>query len=302
MSELLGGDAETYANNFTFMGYPLGRSLEQVDAVVMGVPYDLATSARPGARFGPTAIRQASKFLRWEKQRWPWRFALADRLAVADYGDVGGAPGQSQAMCEAVTEQASRVAGAGKFLLTLGGDHFVSLPVLRGVAKHHPSLALVHFDAHTDTETSDLSFYHGSMFKVAMEERLFDPERSIQLGIRTEYDPENYPLTVLDATWVNNHSAEAAIEQILSRTDGLPIYLSVDIDFLDPAFAPGTGTPVIGGCTTDHLLQILRGLTSKRIVAADVMEVAPAHDSAEITALAGATAALELLYVHAAHG
>jgi len=298
---LLGAtDPTTYANNFTFCGLPLDRSLDTADAFVLGVPYDLATSARAGARFGPTAIRQASKFLRWEKQRWPWRFALADRLQVADYGDVGGEPGQSQQMSDEVAVHAARIAAAGKFLVTLGGDHFVSLPLLRGIAPHCGPIALVHFDAHTDTEQSDLPFYHGSMFAVAMQEQLFDPQRSIQLGIRTEYEMNNYPMTVLDGAWMNNHSAESAIEHILSTTDGLPIYLSIDIDFLDPAFAPGTGTPVVGGGTTDLLLQILRGLSSKRVVAADVMEVAPAYDHAEITALAGASIALELLYLRAA--
>lgn len=301
MTDLFGADSNTYANVFTFLGRPLSRSMDgDVDAVILGVPYDLATSARPGARSGPNGIRQASAQLRWEQKRWPWKFALNDVLKVVDYGDLDFDIGDSQTMVDTVTEHADKIIAAGKFLLTFGGDHFVSLPVMRGVAKHHPKLALVHFDAHTDTEESPLQFYHGSMFQHAMSEGLFEPERSIQLGIRTEYEADDHPLTVLDATWINNNNAEQAVEQIRAVTAGLPVYLSIDIDFLDPAYAPGTGTPVSGGATSDKLLQILRGLTDLNIVAADVMEVAPAYDHAGITSLAAATAATELLYLRAA--
>lgn len=303
MSEwsLQGAGCNTYANVFTFMGRPLSRTLDdQVDAVVLGVPYDLGTSARPGARFGPTAIRQAAAQLRWEKRRWPWRFTLNDSLNVIDYGDLTFADGDSQTMVDTVVEHAGKIVEAGKFLLTFGGDHFVSLPLLRAVAARHKDLALVHFDAHTDTEATDLEFYHGSMFYRGINEGLFDPSHSIQLGIRTEYDYDGHRLQVLDATWVNEHSAEEAVTKIVETVGGRPVYLSIDIDFLDPAFAPGTGTPVAGGVATERLLAIVRGLTGLDIVAADIMEVAPAYDAGEVTALAAATAALELLYVHAA--
>ena len=301
MTDLFGADSSTYANVFTFLGRPLSRSMTaDIDAVILGVPYDLATSARPGARFGPNGIRQASAQLRWEQKRWPWQFALNDTLRVIDYGDLSFGDGDSQAMSEMVTEHAGIISGAGKFLLTFGGDHYVSLPLLRGVARHYPKLALVHFDAHTDTEDSPLPFYHGSMFHHALSEGLFDPAHSIQLGIRTEYEPDDHPITVLDTTFVNNSSAGEAVAKIHAATAGLPVYLSIDIDFLDPAYAPGTGTPVAGGASTDRLLQILRGLTDLNIVAADIMEVAPAYDHAGITSLAAATAAVELLYLRAA--
>lgn len=294
-------DSATYANVFGFLGAPLTRDLSgDAGAAVLGIPYDLGTSARPGARFGPNAIRQASAQLRWEKQRWPWNFRLQDRLQVIDYGDISFQAGQHQAMADATTEAAAAISGAGHFLLGLGGDHFVSLPLLRGVARHTKPVALVHFDAHTDIEDSDLPFYHGNMFTRALEEGLIDPDHSIQVGIRTEYERQGHPLPVLDATWVNNHSAQEAANAILEAVANQPVYLSIDIDFLDPAFAPGTGTPVVGGPSTDKLLQILRALSGLQLVAADVMEVAPAYDPAGVTALAGATAALELLYLRAA--
>ncbi len=300
-SDLTGAGSSTYANVFGFAGLPLGRQLDDdVDAVVMGVPYDLGTSARPGARFGPGAIRQASAQLRWEKRRWPWQFALDSSINVIDYGDLDYADGDSADMVETTTRHAARVLAADKFLLCFGGDHFVSLPLLRATAQVHGEVALVHFDAHTDTEQSDLEFYHGSMFHRGLQEGLLDPTTSIQLGIRTEFDTGSHELAVLDASWVNDHSADDAIARIHERVGNRPVYLSIDIDCLDPAYAPGTGTPVVGGISTDKLLQILRGMTTHNIVAADVMEVAPAYDPAEITALAAATIGLELLYVVAA--
>lgn len=295
-SNLIGAGSSTYANVFTYMGLPLTRDLGRCDAVVMGVPYDLATSARPGARFGPTAIRQASAQLRWERQRFPWSFRLEDRLRVIDYGDLAFDEGNSADMVEATSAHASQIAAAGKFLLTFGGDHFVSLPLMRGIVKQHGKVALLHFDAHTDTEVTDFEFYHGSMFYHGQQEGLLAPEHSIQLGIRTEYDRNSHDLLVLDAPWVNGHTAADAIEQICERVGDLPVYLSIDIDCLDPAYAPGTGTPVVGGMTTDRLLQILRGLSGLNVVAADVTEVAPAYDAGEITALAAATTGLEILY------
>ena len=158
----------------------------------------------------------------------------------------------------------------------------------------------MHFDAHTDTEEVELPYYHGSMFYQALREGLLDPGHSIQLGIRTEYNYDKHQLAVLDANWMNTHSAADAVAKICECVGDLPVYVSIDIDCLDPAFAPGTGTPVAGGLDTSRLLQTIRGLTAVNVVAADIMEVAPAYDPAEVTALAGATLGLELLYVRAA--
>ncbi len=284
------------------MGLPLSRDLnDQVDAVVMGVPYDLATSGRSGTRFGPTGIRQASAQLRWEEKRWPWSFSLAEKLHVIDYGDLNFDDGNSDDMIELATAEASKIMAAGKTLLTLGGDHFITLPLIRAAHKHYGKVALLHFDAHTDNEESDLAYNHGSMFYHAPREGLIDPEHSVQVGIRTEYSQGDHPFTVLDAAWANNHSVEEILERIRSVVGDLPVYLSFDIDCLDPAYAPGTGTPVAGGLTSDKALQIIRGLQGLNIVAMDLMEVAPAYDHAEITSLAGATLALDMLHVIAAN-
>jgi agmatinase len=292
-------DISAYANVFSFVGLPLSRDIDQADAVVMGIPYDLGTSGRPGARSGPNAIRQASSNLRWEVQRWPWEFVLSDRLRVIDYGDIEFSPGDSADMLARVEAHAARITGAGKTLISLGGDHFVSLALLRGHAKAHGKLSLIHFDAHTDAYAEHEQYDHGSMFYHAPKEELIDPARSIQIGIRTDYDRINHTYAILDADQANEQSVQDIVRTIRARVGDSPAYLTFDIDCLDPAFAPGTGTPVVGGLSTSKVLQILRGIADINVVGFDVVEVSPAYDSAQITALAGASLALEFLYMRA---
>ncbi len=184
-------------------------------------------------------------------------------------------------------------------MLSFGGDHFVTLPLLRAHAKHFGKMALVHFDAHTDTYANGCEFDHGTMFYTAPKEGLIDPNHSVQIGIRTEFDKDN-GFTVLDACQVNDRSVDDVIAQVKQIVGDMPVYLTFDIDCLDPAFAPGTGTPVIGGLTSDRAIKLVRGLKDLNIVGMDVVEVAPAYDQSEITALAAATLALEMLYIQAA--
>ena len=300
-SKLLGKDSNTYANIFTYMGLPLTRELDEtVDAVVMGIPYDLATSGRSGARFGPTGIRQASSRLRWEEKRWPYTFSLEEKLSVVDYGDLHFSHGNHDEMVDTVVSEASKILSAGKMLLSFGGDHFITLPLLRAAAKQHGKLALIHFDAHVDNEEGFDGYYHGSMFHHAPKEDLIDSDKTIQIGIRTEYDLASHPFSVLDADWSNDHSAGEIAQRIREVVGDSPVYLSFDIDCLDPAYAPGTGTPSPGGLTTNKAMQILRALKGLNIVAMDLMEVAPAYDHAEITSLAAATLGLEMLHMVAA--
>ena len=303
-SSVLLADDSAYANVFSFMGLPLSRDLDQLglDAVVMGIPYDLATSGRAGARSGPNGIRQASANLRWEEQRWPWDFQLARRLCAIDYGDIRFSAGDSADMLAQVEAHAARITGGGKTLVSLGGDHFVTLALLRGHVAAHGKLALIHFDAHTDTYSAHEKYDHGSMFYRAPREGLIDTSRSIQIGIRTDYDHADHAFQVIDADQANEPSAQTAIDAIKARVGDAPAYLSFDIDCLDPAFAPGTGTPVVGGLSTSRALQILRGIADLNIIGFDVVEVAPAFDHAEITALAGASLALEFLYMKASRG
>ena len=294
-------DTSMFSNVFSYLGLPFSRDLtdDSIDAVIMGVPYDLGTSGRAGTRSGPNAIRQASANLRWEERRWPWTFSLGEKLKAADYGDIQFMWGDSDDMLARVEEHAQRITAAGKTLVTFGGDHFVTLPLLRGHAKTHGPLSLIHFDAHTDTYDEEEKYNHGCMFFRAPKEGLIDPSRSIQLGIRTDYERVNHEYEVIDAHSANEQSVAETVAAIRKRVGDNPAYLTFDIDCLDPAYAPGTGTPVVGGMTTSKVLRILQGIADLNIVGFDVVEVSPAYDNASITALAGATLALQFLYMRA---
>jgi agmatinase len=294
-------DTSMFSNVFSYLGLPFSRDLTDasIDAVIMGVPYDLGTSGRAGTRSGPNAIRQASANLRWEERRWPWTFSLGEKLKAADYGDIQFMWGDSDDMLARVEEHAQRITAAGKTLVTFGGDHFVTLPLLRGHAKTHGPLSLIHFDAHTDTYDEEEKYNHGCMFFRAPKEGLIDPSRSIQIGIRTDYERANHEYEVIDAHSANEQSVAETVAAIRKRVGDNLAYLTFDIDALDPAYAPGTGTPVVGGMTTSKVLRILQGIADLNIVGFDVVEVSPAYDNASITALAGATLALQFLYMRA---
>lgn len=300
MSDLdLEDDVSLYANLFGFLGAPVGRERKDApaDVAILGVPYDLGTTGRSGTRSGPSAIRQASGNLRWEEARWPWTYALADHLRLIDCGDLIFTPGDSAGFCSALQDKASELIASGKTILSFGGDHFVTLPLLRAHHDAYGEMALIHFDAHTDTYQWGGDYDHGTMFYRAPKEGLIDPTASVQIGIRTEYDYVNHPFKVLDADAVNTRSISELVGEIRARVGERRVYLSFDIDCLDPAFAPGTGTPVAGGVTSNSALQIIRGLKGLDIVGMDIVEVAPSYDHAEMTALAAATLATEMLYL-----
>ncbi|WP_047304546.1 agmatinase [Pseudomonas fluorescens] len=298
---LYGTAAEaTYAGITSFMRRRYSRDLRGVDLVVSGVPFDTATSNRPGARFGPRGIRAASTGIAWERH-WPWTFDPFDHLAVVDYGDCAFDPGLPQSVPERIEAHAQRILDAGCAMLTLGGDHFISYPLLKAHHRQHGPLALIHFDAHSDTwpDEEGQRIDHGTMFWHAAREGLVDPARSVQIGLRTTND-DHQGFKVLDARQVHQLGCEAIVAAIRQRVGDHPVYLTFDIDCLDPAFAPGTGTPVCGGLSTAQALEILGGLRGINLVGMDLVEVAPAYDHAEITSLAGATLAMEMLCLYAA--
>lgn len=291
------------ALGMTFMQFPLLQNLQSsaAEVVVSGVPYDMSTSGRSGARFGPEGVRAASANLVWEGARWPWNFALDDHLKVEDAGNVLFKHGEPQTLVDNLEAHITNIMEADKTALTFGGDHFITLPVLRAYAKKHGPLAIIHFDAHTDTYSGGTKYDHGTLFHHAVEEGLVDTEHSLQIGIRTAYETDGHPFEVLDAAWVNGNGPEATLERIKQRVGDKKVYVSFDIDGLDPSVAPGTGTPVSAGLSIDTALKVIRGLRGLNLIGMDVVEVAPAYDHADITSLAGATLALEYLYVLAAN-
>ena len=289
----------TYAGALSFMRRPYTRDLDGIDVAVTGIPFDLATTNRPGARLGPRGVRQASAQLAWGPL-WPWDFDPFDVLAVVDYGDCQFDFGEPQNVPKQIEAHAKEIIDTGTSLLSIGGDHFIAYPLLRAHAEKHGPLALVHFDAHSDTwREDDDRIDHGTMFFHAAQQGIVDPAKSVQTGIRTT-NPETHGYTVLDAGFVHRNGTDAVTAEIRRVVGDSPAYLTFDIDCLDPSCAPGTGTPVVGGLTTWQAQEILRGLGDIDFVAMDLVEVAPIYDIGEITALAGATLALEYLCLRAA--
>ncbi len=290
-------------NSPTFMGCKLTPTFDadDIDVVISGIPWDQTTTGRTGARSGPESIRKASAHLAWELRRWPWDFCVFDVLGVIDWGDLSLDSAEINQMTPEVQQHATQILQAGKTMLTFGGDHYISLPLLREHAKKFGPLALIQFDAHTDTEREPGQYHHGTMFYHARNEGLIDCGRSVQIGIRTEYIRDDHQFTVLDADWAMAHNTGDILDTVKRVVGDHPAYVTLDIDCLDPGFAPGTGTPVIGGLSTSLVLKILRGFTGFNLVGMDIVEVSPSFDHAEITSLAAATLGLEFLYVLAAN-
>ncbi len=289
----------TYGGVLSFMRRRYTRELEGVDVAVTGIPLDLATTFRPGARLGPAAVRAATVQL--NEKIHPWGFGPCDHLSIVDYGDCALEHHRPATIVPSIVAHARAVIERGTTLLSLGGDHFITWPLLRAHAATHGPLSLIHFDAHCDTWADDApdSLNHGTMFYKAVREGLIDPKRSVQVGIRT-WNDDFMGLTVLGADWVHGHGTKATAERVLDIVGRAPAYLTFDIDCLDPAFAPGTGTPVPGGLSSAQALDVLRRLVPANLVGMDVVEVAPAYDHADITAIAAAHIAAEMLCVLAA--
>jgi agmatinase len=288
-------DTPTFAVRPSFLG--IERSDPNAAISIAGIPYDLGTSNRPGARFGPAAIRQASRML--VDGDHPIAGSAPAESDIADIGDFRIVHGDIQGTLKAIEAQAKPL----NHLVALGGDHTITLALLRALAARTGPLALVHFDAHVDTwpESFGQRFGHGSPFYHAIEERLIDPHHTVQVGIRSPMDKSVHDwtvgkgVTILFAETVHEEGPPTTAERIRAVVGDRPAYLSFDVDALDPAFAPGTGTPEIGGLFTWQAQAILRRLAGLSFQGMDVVEVSPPYDVAEITALAAATFAWEYL-------
>lgn len=293
-----------FAGPATFARLPRADEVEHVDVAVVGVPFDSGVSYRPGARFGPGHVRASSKLLR------PYNPALDvspfAELQIADAGDIAVNPFDIEDAIKTVELAARDFAARGTRLLTIGGDHTIALPLLRAAAAAHGPVAVVHFDAHLDTWDTYFGqpYTHGTPFRRASEEGLLDPARCLHVGIRgplySEQDLTDdgvLGFQVVHSDDYQDATVASVVERMRARLGDGPVYVSVDIDVLDPAHAPGTGTPEAGGLTSRELLGTLRGLVGLNVVGADIVEVAPAYDHAELTGVAAAHTAYELLSV-----
>src|SRR5213593_3041457 len=289
------------------MRLPHVTDVARVDAAAVGIPFDTATSFRAGARFGPEQIRSASTLLR------PYHPVLdldvLEAVSVADYGDLPVAPGDTEGTYRRIEAGLAPLAEAGAFPLVLGGDHSITLPELRALARRHGPMALVQLDSHTDTwdEYFDQRYFHGTTFKRAAEEGLIEPAASVQAGMRGPLfaasdldDARMLGFTVIPSEELRALGPEGYARVVRARVGDLPVFFSFDIDFLDPAFAPGTGTPEVAGFSTAEAVAFLRNLKGINLVGADVVEVAPAYDGPGApTALAAANVVFELLALRA---
>lgn len=293
-------DEPMWSGALSFCRRRYARDLAGVDVAVVGVPYDQSVTNRPGARFGPRGVRAASSQLGWSRA-WPSAFDPFERMAVVDWGDVLIPHGHPAEVPAAIEAAMTSILDAGAAPLAIGGDHFTTYPSIKAHAKRlGRPVALVHFDAHSDLWDGGGPDWidHGTMFRDGIAGGEIDAARSIQVGIRTTND-DTMGVETYDAIKVHETGIAATIAAIRARVGDAPVYLTFDIDCLDPAFAPGTGTPVCGGLASWQALGILRGLSGLNLVGMDVVEVAPAYDVGEITALAGATVALQLLCLYA---
>lgn len=298
---------QPYQGIATFGRRPHTRDLTGVDVAVVGIPYDGATSYRSGTRFGPRAIREQSLLL------WGYNNALHvapfEILSVIDYGDVDVVPVDVLATQRAVESAVGMPISAGVRVIGLGGDHSVSLPLLRAHAAKYGPLAVVHFDAHPDTWDAEFGgqrYSHGTPFRRAIEEGLIDTAAYMQVGIRgPTAGPQDYDDALrLGARMITLDEAidrgiPAVIEEISTRVGARPVYVTLDIDAVDPAFAPGTGTPEVGGFTSHQMLQLIRGLAGLKLIGCDLVEVSPPYDAGHITAILAANLIFELLSVMA---
>ena len=291
-----------FAGPSTFARLPELRDVSHCDVAIVGIPFDAGTSYRPGARFGPQAIRQASRHLRTQYHPAYDTEPFAEQQ-VADAGDIACNPYNIEKAVVEIQKAATDLLGKVDRIISLGGDHTIALPLLRAVNHYHGPVALVHFDAHLDTWDTyyGAPYTHGTPFRRAAEEKLFLESASMHVGIRgplySRDDLKNdkeLGFKVIHCDEFQSEGIEHVVKRIRDRVGDNPMYLSIDIDVLDPAHAPGTGTPEIAGMSTRELVGVLRGLAGLNIISADVVEVSPAYDHAELTSLSAATTVFEI--------
>jgi agmatinase len=286
----------------TFMRLPHTQDLTAVDAAVVGVPFDTGVTYRSGARVGPQAVRAGSRLLR------PYNHAqkvdIFEHLSVVDYGDVPVVPGFIQESYAEIERGLAPIHAAGVVPIAVGGDHSIALPELRAAAAAHGVLGLAHFDSHSDTWDAywGQKYTHGTPFRRAIEEGLIEPGRAIQVGMRGSgygpgdvQDSRDLGLELIDGAEMFALGVDAVTERVRERVGSRPAFLSFDIDFIDPAYAPGTGTPEVGGPTAREALAMVRGLIGINFVAFDLVEVLPQFDVSELTAMTGANVIFEFL-------
>jgi len=296
-----------YGGIATFALLPQISEVTDVDVAIVGVPFDSGVSYRPGARFGPSHVREASRLLRpYNPEANVSPFATQQ---VVDAGDIAANPFDIEEAISSIHKSYDQLSERAKKIVTFGGDLTITLPILRSLKAKHGPISVVHFDAHLDTWDSyfGADYTHGTTFRRASEEGLLDPEGCMHIGIRGPLyaakdltDDKALGFQIFSSVEFQDLGVNAAIEKMKRRVGNRPLYISIDIDVLDPAHAPGTGTPEAGGLTSRELLSVLRATAGMNVIGADIVEVAPAYDHAQITGIAASHVMYELISAFAA--
>ncbi len=296
-----------YGGIATFAHLPQLSEVSDVDVAIVGVPFDTGVSYRPGARFGPNHVRESSRLLRpYNPAANVSPFATQQ---VVDAGDIAANPFDIEEAISSIHKSYDQLSERAKKIVTIGGDHTITLPILRSLKAKHGAISVVHFDAHLDTWDSyfGADYTHGTTFRRASEEGLLDPEGCMHIGIRGPLyaakdltDDKALGFQIFSSVEFQDLGVSAAIEKMKARVGNRPVYISIDIDVLDPAHAPGTGTPEAGGLTSRELLSVLRATAGMNVIGADIVEVAPAYDHAQITGIAASHVMYELISAFAA--
>jgi len=284
-----------FAGATSFLRRKYTKDLAGVDLAVTGVPFDQAVTNRTGTRFGPRAIREASTLQPYDPP-YGWDFDPLSEFAVVDYGDVAFDYAKVWETPGLIEAHIRKILAADVGTVTLGGDHFITFPILKAYAEKYGPLALIQFDAHSDTWQDDdcERIDHGTFVYKAIRQGLIDPAKSVQVGIRTT-NPDTWGMNIIDARTVHEQGPQATAQRIRDIVGDHPAYLTFDIDALDPAFAPGTGTPVWGGLSSGQAAILLRDIAGVNLMGGDVVEVSPPFDTTGATAVAGAHVAMEII-------
>jgi agmatinase len=285
----------SYSGVTSFARCKYTKDLSGVDVAITGIPFDVSVTHRNGSRFGPRQVRELSSMLAWVAP-YGWPINPLEEFNIIDYGDCAFDHGKLHEAPAAIEEHISTILNAGATVISIGGDHYKALPNLRAHAAKHGPVAIIQFDAHSDTWVDDDPdrMDHGTFMYRAIQEGLIIPEKSVQVGIRTTNE-DTQGFNTLDARFVHEHGPIETANRIKEIVSDHKVYLTFDIDGLDPAFAPGTGTPVFGGLTSGQVAIILRNIAGINLIGGDVVEVSPAYDTTGATAVAGSQIVLELL-------
>ncbi len=296
-------DQSLISNLFGFMRFPLiikkKYSIKDIfNTIILGIPCEISSTGKPGSKLAPDSIRKESIHLYWEKKKWPWNFSLNKYIKIIDGGDLIYKNGNIKNFNKKIKEKITNLLKIKKNIIFIGGDHYITLPILKTYKNFYKNMSLIHFDAHTDMYNNNNTYDHGNIINKIIEKKIIKKKNIIQIGIRT-YINKNNNINIISSEKVNKISTKKIIKKIEQTTNNLPTYISFDIDCIDPSYAPGTGTPVIGGITIHKILEIIRKLKNINIIGFDMVEISPIYDKSGITSLTAASLILELIYLNA---